>query len=609
MRTGLEIELKKGKAKTGQAKTGQVKNRQGKNGQVTLRGQAPWLYAAAGILFAGAEVIGGGVYRTGSVGPLFSSGKRAALTLLLFLASAFMSTLVFFLLAKMIGRIQEQGQRSRAGEQACPGQTSRAGEPARPDLTSRAGKITQKLNAFFRWKFCWIILAALILLSFVVCYAAYYPGIFSYDMPEQTAMALGQIPVSRFHPPLHTYFWKVCLKLEGVLPVRAIVIASVIQMLFMTAVLVRTLVWMAGRQVSGWVLLIGLVFLLFNPIIGIFSIVLAKDVTFAGFFLLFVIRFAQLLTDRDRFLRSPISVLAIGADILLCCLLRNNAMYAFLVMVPVALLIPGRRRWVSGLVFLVPILLYLFINGPIYNALGVEEGNVREMYSVPVQQIARVAAREGDALDEGTRKEINRYLKYWKIRKKYNPRFADPVKATFKNDNYEEDKAGFFKLWLKLLRRYPGHFVDAFLDLNIPYWYPGADPIDLYSGRSYIETKIHPSPYYTFERPGRFPRLYDFYEKAANYSLFRKVPVLSAINALYFPIWFLLAGSLLLIRYFRRRGKGQLHRTLLFLPVILFWLTYLIGPVSNARYIFPIILMYPVILAAAVQPEQLLGKG
>ena len=545
----------------------------------------------AGIIFAGAEVVGGVVYRTGSVGSLFSSGRSFLFSILLFLLAACVSAAVFALLTEAAWRIQSR-------------ESSKAG---------RLGRITDLL---FGRKYSWMILSVLIFLSILICYLAYYPGIFSYDMPEQTAMALGTSPITRFHPPLHTYFWKFCLKMEQLLPIRAIVLGTILQMLFMTAVLTHALLWMARRGVRSWILILSLLFYLLNPVISIFCIVNAKDIPFAGFFLLFMIRFAQLLSDRETFLRSPAAMLGLSADILLCCLLRNNAMYALLLMVPVSALLPGEKRWAAAGLFAAPILLYLIINGPIYTVLGVEEGNVREMYSVPIQQISRVAAREGDSLEEEIRQEIKQYLKYKTVREKYNPRFADPVKRTFRTERYEEDKAGFFRLWFKLFLRYPGHYADAFLDLNIPYWYPGADPIDPYSQRSYIETKIHPSQDYTFERAGYLPGLYAYYESAANYSLLRKIPVISVVDSLYFPIWALLGGSFFIIAFYRRRKKEaagthknrkEMYKAVLFLPAILFWLTYLIGPVSNARYVFPIMLMYPLIAAAALQPAQIVG--
>ena len=549
----------------------------------------------AGILFAGAEVIGGVVYRTDTVGSLYSSGRSLLLSILLFLLAACVSAVVFALLAEAAWRVQSRKNVSAGGR----------------------GKLASLL---FDRKASWLLLGALIFTSILICYLAYYPGIFSYDMPEQNAMAFGAIPITRFHPPLHTFFWIFCLKMEYLLPIRAIVLSTVLQMLFMTAVMTHALLWMAKRGVRSWILILSLAFYLLNPVISIFCIVNAKDVPFAGFFLLFMIRFAQFLSDRDAFLRSPVSLIGMGADILLCCLLRNNAMYALLFMVPVAALLPGKKRWAAAGLFAVPILLYLLINGPVYNALGVQDGNVREMFSVPIQQISRVAVREGGALDGDVRKEINHYLKYWTARKKYNPRFADPVKRTFKADRYEKDKAGFFKLWFKLLMRYPGHYADAFLDLNIPYWYPGADPIDPYSQRSYIETKIHPSAHYTFERPGWLPWLYSYYEKAADYSLLRKIPIVSVLGSLYLPIWALLGGSFLMAGFYRRRrreetAKGrqdagrEMYKAVLFLPVILFWLTYLIGPVSNARYVFPIMLLYPLITAAALQPAQIAGRS
>ena len=39
------------------------------------------------------------------------------------------------------------------------------------------------------------------------------------------------------------------------------------------------------------------------------------------------------------------------------------------------------------------------------------------------------------------------------------------------------------------------------------------------------------------------------------------------------------------------RGKGKC--AVPFLPVMLLWMTYLLGPVSNFRYIYPMVILYP----------------
>ena len=52
--------------------------------------------------------------------------------------------------------------------------------------------------------------APMMFLFYLPVFISYYPGIFSYDMKRQTREALGLLPLSNFHPVLHTLFLKLC---------------------------------------------------------------------------------------------------------------------------------------------------------------------------------------------------------------------------------------------------------------------------------------------------------------------------------------------------------------------------------------------------------------
>lgn len=93
-----------------------------------------------------------------------------------------------------------------------------------------------------------------------------------------------------------------------------------------------------------------------------------------------------------------------------------------------------------------------------------------------------------------------------------------------------------------------------------------------------------------FERESKLPRLYDFYEKFATYEIQQKYYILDLIYNIHLPIWLLLFSVFIIIL------KKNYRSILVILPLILLWLTYLLGPVSNFRYIIPIYVLYPMII-------------
>lgn len=179
--------------------------------------------------------------------------------------------------------------------------------------------------------------------------------------------------------------------------------------------------------------------------------------------------------------------------------------------------------------------------------------------------------------------------------KRFNPRFADPVKRLFVSD----DKAGFLSIWLDLGLTYPKDYLKEFLNLNIPYWYLPASNIDPYSQRDYIETGIYKSEYYSFERTEGFPLLHAWYDAAAQDKLGSRVWPLAPFLSISLPIWLLLACCCTLVATGRKRGA------LFCIVAIAFWVTFLFGPVSNFRYVFPLLCIYPIAIASVLRPREL----
>ena len=79
----------------------------------------------------------------------------------------------------------------------------------------------------------------------------------------------------------------------------------------------------------------------------------------------------------------------------------------------------------------------------------------------------------------------------------------------------------------------------------------------------------------------------------------QKFPLIANLFSIAMPIWVMLFSSVILI--LKRRYKYLL---VILLPMLL-WATYLLGPVSNSRYIWPLMMIYPVFLFLILENEDI----
>lgn len=437
--------------------------------------------------------------------------------------------------------------------------------------------------------------------SWLPCYLAYYPGIFSYDIDVQTAQALGNAPLTRYHPPLHTCFWRLCLFLENTCGFHALVLYSIAQMLILAAALTYILYFLIKKKFNNWIILTALLFFCLTPMIAIVSFIPIKDVMLAAFFAVFTIEVCRFISEKKQYTDNISSHVRLILSAVICCLLRNNFFYALLPSLVVLLLL-AHKYWKTILLWGCSIFIsYLLINGPIYTALGIGEGNVREMLSVPIQQISYVVFHYEEVMNEDDLSDLNEYLPVEDLAYLYNPRLADPVKYTFDTEAFQKDPMTFFNVWFRLLLKYPDEYVSSFLNLHVPYWYPLADAVDEYSKRHYIETTVYSAELTGYEviRESKLPSLLEWYEKIASFEKFEENPILARMFSLSTPIWLIITTMLILL------SRRKISLISIVLPSLFLWCTFILGPVSNFRYMIPIIVQYPLYLAVILQPGKL----
>lgn len=450
------------------------------------------------------------------------------------------------------------------------------------NISSRVLKNDEKV------KYQFIKIYLLFIPFYSICFLAYFPGIMSYDSWYITLEALGIIGFDNHHPFLHTLIWSIFARLDRVLGINeiGIILYTLLQMLIMTAVYAYVCAWIFRRNIGKTEKGIVFFYLAANPVFHIFSLILTKDVLFSGCFLLLTVNLIDFFEDFEA---DSISIRKQGrifAETLLCCLLRNNMIYVIIVLTIIIFFVSKKRIiCCRGLLF--SILLYYMITQVVYPSVGVARGSIKEMMSVPLSQIAAAYQSNSGDIDEADKEII---LKYIPDVEQYDRYFADYIKTNFNENSFRENKWEFISLWCKLFVKFPDKYAEAFLSLNLPYWYPYMESV-----REYIETGNY-SQDYPVIRKNILPAVYDWYEKVSkNQAGFMKIPGMRQIYSIGMPVWVLL---FFLVGFI---SSGKRAFALGMLPVILLWMTYLLGPVSAFRYIEPLLLTYPIWFALSVE--------
>lgn len=445
--------------------------------------------------------------------------------------------------------------------------------------------------------------AILLLLSWLPCYLSYFPGYFAYDMIWQYNMAVGAWPVTTQHPPLHTFLLRLLLWVGGKVDSEnalyvMTVLYAILQMTLLAFLLARLIRALAER-ISGVLLLASILFLMLNPCIALFSFSSSKDACFA---VVFVGMMLELLewADGKRGKGLVAKTFLLGT---LCCLLRNNFVYAFVVFLVVSFFaLKGKSDrkpffFCGGAI----VITVLFVTKCLYPAVGVVNQTPYEAWSVPIQQIAK--AITDLELTEEEEAEVTDYLGLTpdELRERYNPRFADNIKGDLDYDAYRADPLRLWKIWAHFLVRDPGGYLAAFCQLNLPFWYQGANAIDPYAQRPYIEV----SSYDMFLRANLLPKAKAYYDNIALMWDYDARGIWKWVFCLATPIWLMLGSVAACLA-----RKNKKYIWCIGLP-LLYWMTFLLGPVSSARYIFPFMVLYPLFFVlpfartSAAKPEKI----
>lgn len=450
-----------------------------------------------------------------------------------------------------------------------------------------------------RWnKFSgWLLPSALIFVMYLPVFLAVYPGFFVYDAQDELMQVVTR-SFSTHHPLVHV------LMLGGIIQLvhkltgsynAGIACYTVFQMLVMAGIFgwcIRKLEkWGVGK---GYRILTTLYFGL-CPVLVMFSLCSAKDGLFAGMLLIMTILLTELFKAPEEFWKQKGKLLLLLAASLGMMLLRHNGFYAFAVFSVLTVIYLKKDRKKAALYFGGILATYLVVSAGLTGILRADASENQEMLTVPISQMARVYQNRKEELPSEEKELLYQYLPQEAL-EHYTPKVSDGVKVHFNNQTYEADRGSFLKLWLKWGTENPFTYLNAWFMTSYGFWYPDT-VIDVYRGNTVFTYTYEDSSYfgYEVEQPGtrqsKLPWLSEIYRRMSLEIFQQRIPVVSMLFSPGFLFWM----SAFILCFWGYHGRWK--KVMALMPVMLCWLTVLLGPTYLTRYVVYLWAVLPVILA------------
>ncbi len=432
------------------------------------------------------------------------------------------------------------------------------------------------------------IVALILFIAYLPHFLYNFPGMYTTDSVAEMEYALyNWNAFSNHHPVFHIFIIYGCINLGKILGGAYIGIAiySILQMLFASFTFSYVIKYMAKKNVNIVFRILTLIFFIIYPAFGPYSITMWKDVLFGVILVPFTIQVIEMITNKEYFKKKR-NVVGFIVISIFTILFRNNGLYVVLITLAILLMFLKGNRKKIALVLLVVMLFNILWKGPIFKLLNVTDGPVREMMSIPVQQIARTVKYRRSELTEEEKTKIQKYIDMdlEEMGESYYPLISDNIKDHFNNEEFNNNKLDFISLWLSLFFKYPVEYVEAFLDNSFGYWYPQANNgiLPTWYEYEYSEEIIGYD-----RKPVLNLEFLDGYYADING---RKMPIISMWISIGFVFWIMI----LCIGYMVCKKKYKL--ILAYIPILALWLTTIASPVyCEYRYIFGMFTCVPIL--------------
>jgi len=437
------------------------------------------------------------------------------------------------------------------------------------------------------WKI-FLISFSIILLGWLIYLLAFFPGTLTNDsISELTTIINDFATLSDHHPILHVIFISIPFNIGNKLFSNinySVALVTITQMIIMASIFSSLIVFLYKRKINDFILLtITLIFSIL-PVYGFYSIVMWKDVIFAGTLLLLTMELIKILEKEKNNNLKLKNLKCFILISLLCVFFRNNAIYIYIILAIILLIIKRKYYKTFTVAFAIIFGVYFIVKGPIFTYFNITKSASAEYIGIPLQQIGRMAFKNVKFTKE-EEELLNKLMPIEEMANAYDPAISDGIKF---NENYnsqvfDENKKEYLMLWLKLIVKHPTVAIEAYSMSTLGYWYPN---VEYWSAATIIDENEF-SITEDSKLPSKFKECLKLLES-------KRIPLINIewSVALYFWIIVLFA----IVSYKKNKIDGLIP----YIPMFGLWVTMMLAsPVfGEFRYIYGAVTTMPLLIVA-----------
>lgn len=430
-----------------------------------------------------------------------------------------------------------------------------------------------------------------LMIVWIPAFCTLFPGTFGYDAPIQLMQWLGDLKLNDQHPITHTVMigllYDFGTKILGGSPNTGIAIYTVVQGLIVSASIAYGLLVLRRFGASAIEIILSFIWISFNPFIQSLTFSITKDILFGAFLSVFLFILWQCLWNGKWDKKTAVAFIFFG---ILTCLFRHQGVYFFAALLLFLIVAPksSQRKKKSMTIAVVIVIATFELFGFVcHTILGIKPGDTREMLSVPIQQMAYVCKQkiEGQPINvtDEQLSQVESFIPETGILD-YQKDTADNVKSTFSTEDFSSDLVGNIVLYLKLGLQNPSEY--SYVFRNMTEGYVDSDEM-AYKGLMYLFTFQDHYDINIYRNPILFTQYYDNLTYNTLGYGYQRIPLMGILYKPSVCIWmlFLLIG----IAIYRR----EYNLWLVTIPILLHFVSLLLGPVALLRYLYPIMLLVP----------------
>ncbi len=315
---------------------------------------------------------------------------------------------------------------------------------------------------------------------------AFFPCSMTWDGGIQISNFYGLENFTNHHPPLMSFFYGSIAWYSNQWGVAnaGMFLITLIQTTMTAFAVAQTFRLFKRMQTPYWMRWGILAYDALFTVWCIFDCTVIKDSFYHPFTLLFTLKVAECILDREAFFQKKGNLVLFVVYAVLMTQVRNNGVYVLLLTIPfLLLLMRGKKLLVLAGMTVISFTAVFLLNQVVYPAAGVVNLEEKvDTYCIMYQQTAKYAQKHQDDVTKQEREVLDTLFDYDELAVVYNPRLADWVKNCLRvQEGSAEDPTGstfaglkddYFKVWFAQLCRHPLTYAEAFLECSYGYYYP-----------------------------------------------------------------------------------------------------------------------------------------